>query len=218
MTERALLINRIIAPVTALGPGVRVGVWVQGCTIGCAGCASTDTWSSDGGTLMSVESAAEQVVGVAGQTGATGLTISGGEPFQQAEAVAELVELSRSRWPGSDPMDALVFTGYTARAARRRSARLWRVADLIVAGPYRRDRPARHPLLASSNQSIEQRTDLGAQRLATMVSSRRIQVAAQGRDLVIVGLPDPGDLDRLREALERRGVHLGSVSWQEQQT
>ncbi|MCA1696856.1 MAG: radical SAM protein, partial [Actinobacteria bacterium] len=39
-------------PVTTLGYGTRAGVWVQGCTIGCHGCASRDTWAVTEGTVV----------------------------------------------------------------------------------------------------------------------------------------------------------------------
>lgn len=211
----ALQLNRILWPVTTLGPGVRVGLWVQGCTIGCRGCASTDTWADDGGTSVAVTDVADQVTAAALASGATGLTVTGGEPFQQADAVAALIDSVRSRWPGGEPMDALVFTGYTAPAARRISPALWRVADIMVAGPYRRDRPSGHPLIASSNQTVEVLTALGGERQETLSVGRRMQVAVEGDVVSLVGLPQPGDLDRLRIALEGRGIRLGSVSWQE---
>src|SRR5690242_5906193 len=42
-----IMVSRLHFPVTALGGGRRVGVWMQGCSIGCAGCVSRDTWSID---------------------------------------------------------------------------------------------------------------------------------------------------------------------------
>lgn len=214
MTDRALLINRIVAPVTVLGPGTRVGVWVQGCTIGCAGCSSRDTWSTDAGSPMPVDAVTREVLAAAAEFDASGLSITGGEPFQQPDAVADLLRAVRAQWPGTEPMDALVFTGYAAGAARRRSAALWEAADVVVAGPYRRDRPSDHPLLGSNNQEVVEITALGAHRLGQMSGLRRVQIAIQGRDLALLGLPRPGDLDRLRETLERRGVCFESVSWQ----
>lgn len=207
-------INRLAAPITALGPGVRVGLWVQGCTIGCAGCASTDTWSPAGGVERDIAEVASEIVALAAQTHADGLTISGGEPFQQPEELAQLVEEVRSQWPGPQAVDVLIFTGYAEAAARRRSPALWAQADIIVAGPYRHDRPSAHPLLASDNQTLELNTALGRARMAGPSADRvHLQISADDTTLTLAGLPQPGDLDRLRQELERRGVYFADVSW-----
>src|SRR5688572_8819093 len=47
MHPPTLQLNKAHWPVTVLGPGRRIGLWVQGCTIGCRGCVSQDTWPSD---------------------------------------------------------------------------------------------------------------------------------------------------------------------------
>lgn len=48
--ERAwnIRLSRLHFPVTALGPGERLGIWFQGCSLGCQGCISPDTWPSTG--------------------------------------------------------------------------------------------------------------------------------------------------------------------------
>ena len=43
----SIQINKAHFPVTVLGPGRRIGLWVQGCSIGCKGCVSMDTWAPD---------------------------------------------------------------------------------------------------------------------------------------------------------------------------
>jgi anaerobic ribonucleoside-triphosphate reductase activating protein len=208
-----LQVSNIGGPITVLGPGTRVVLWVQGCTIGCFGCASTDTWASDGGSARSVRDVADELLDTAARIGATGLTISGGEPFQQAAALSELLTIMRTEWSNGD-LDILVFTGYAAAAARRRSAELWASADIIVAGPYRAARRSEHPLLGSDNQTIEILTALGEHRMGEVSGRPRpLQVAMQGGKLVVVGMPDPGDLDRLRTVLAQRGVQLDDVSW-----
>lgn len=209
-----LRVSRLAAPITVLGPGARVALWVQGCTIGCVGCASVDTWDAEGGASWSVDELAGEIVDAAGAAGATGLTVTGGEPFQQPDAVAELIRLVRRRWRTVAP-DVLVFTGYAAAAARRRSPALWDAADIVVAGPYRRDRPSDHPLLGSANQTVEVVTELGAERMSDVpsIGRPRLQVSAADGALALTGLPDPGDLDRLRAALAARGITLGGVSW-----
>lgn len=156
---------------------------------------------------MPVDEVVAEVLRLVDEYDLDGLTISGGEPFQQAEPVAELIESVRR----SKDLDVVVFTGYEAGVASRRSPRLARLVDILVAGRYDRARPSDRPLLASANQVIAT-SELGAARLAE-VTSARIQVAADGGDLFVVGLPQPGDLDRLHEALESRGVALAGASW-----
>lgn len=209
-------INRVAAPITVLGPGVRVGVWVQGCTIGCSGCASVDTWDAAGGVEWHIDALIAEVVAAARRVEASGLTLTGGEPFQQPEALARLVAGVREAWPGSAPVDVLVFTGYAAGAARRVSPDLWEAADIVVAGPYRRDRPAPHPLLASANQTLTAHTELGRERLADAgVGRPRMQLSVSDGTLSLAGMPDAGDLDRLRASLEARGIRFADVSWEE---
>jgi anaerobic ribonucleoside-triphosphate reductase activating protein len=67
-------------PVTTLGPGRRVGVWLQGCSIRCQGCISVDTWIKDRGitTVDEVVTALQLWL-----SRADGITVSGGEPFDQ---------------------------------------------------------------------------------------------------------------------------------------
>ena len=44
-----LYLSRIHFPVTTLGPGRRIGIWFQGCSIRCKGCVSADTWGTGKG-------------------------------------------------------------------------------------------------------------------------------------------------------------------------
>lgn len=207
-------ISRIAAPITALGPGRRVAVWVQGCTIGCRGCASVDTWDAEGGTARDIGELAAQLCAAAEEAHATGLSITGGEPFQQADAVGALIDEIRASWPGPEPVDVLAFTGYASTAARRLAPQLWERLDVAVAGPYRRDRPSGHPLLGSANQTIETLSRLGGERmLAVEEGPTHLQVTEQDGTLHVVGMPNPGDLDRLRALLAQRGIRLGDVSW-----
>jgi len=49
-----LELNKAHWPVTVLGPGRRIGLWVQGCTIHCKGCVSQDTWPRDPAKAIAV--------------------------------------------------------------------------------------------------------------------------------------------------------------------
>lgn len=134
----------------ANGPGLRSVLWVQGCSLGCDGCFNPDFQPFAGGYESTVE---EVVALLLAQPDTEGVSFSGGEPFAQAAALVEVAEAVRAAGKG-----VMVFTGYeaaTLRASRNPGVqRLLAAADLLAAGPYRRDLPQHHPLLASSNQEL----------------------------------------------------------------
>lgn len=132
------------------GPDLRAVVWVQGCRQRCPGCFNPQFQPFEGGLPTPVPELAARLLA---DPETEGVTFSGGEPFAQAAPLARLARALRSAGKG-----VLVFTGHERRrleASRRADWRaLLEAADLLVAGPYRQDRPLRHPLLASANQEL----------------------------------------------------------------
>lgn len=102
-------IARILSPVHSLGPGERVCLWTQGCSKRCGGCISPELQpftgrEADEGALARI------LLQVAEKNGCTGITISGGDPFEQPRSLLRLLKLLRE---GFD--DILVYTGFTLR-------------------------------------------------------------------------------------------------------
>lgn len=211
-----LQLSRAHHPVTALGPGRRIGIWFQGCDLGCGGCLSQDTWPSDHGRAIDVEALLDWCRGLR-LTELHGVTISGGEPFQQPEALVELLRgLDTWRRGSGASLDLLAFTGHSLVRARRLAPEALALLDAIVAGPYVESRPTDHPLMGSANQRLEPLTALGRDRYAEAAldgERRRFQVAVDERDVWYVGIPRRGDLGRLQEEMERRGVEQEQPSW-----
>ncbi len=113
-----LSLSRMHFPVTTLGPGRRIGIWLQGCSIRCPGCISADTWGP-GHRRLSLEQLLEQITPWLHE--AEGITISGGEPFDQFDALRSLLEGLRRL----SELDILVYSGYswsnsTSRCSRPR--------------------------------------------------------------------------------------------------
>lgn len=213
----ALRVSRLHHPVTALGVGVRAGIWVQGCTIGCVGCASRDTWPAEGGMLL----APDEIVGWldALPEPLDGVTVSGGEPFQQPAALAAVLTAVDTWRTGRDrPFDALVFSGYgwSRLRARLDCAPALAHCDAVVAGPYVERRNTGTPLRGSDNQQIVALTELGARRYGdgAALPGARLQVAVHGDTVALIGIPRRGDLDRMRARLAARGIELETVTWQ----
>jgi len=69
------------------GPGLRYVVFTQGCSLCCAGCHNPDTWDRSGGTEISVDEIIKEMLS---NPLTDGLTLSGGEPFEQAADCASL--------------------------------------------------------------------------------------------------------------------------------
>ncbi len=134
----------------ANGPGLRSVLWVQGCPLRCPGCFNPGFLPFDGGQAVPVSEIAGWMLA---EPDTEGVSLSGGEPFAQAGPLADLAERVQAAGKG-----VLIFTGLAAAALRDRTdpaaRRLLAAADLLVVGPYRRDRPLRHALLASGNQEL----------------------------------------------------------------
>ena len=81
------------------GPGVRMVLWTQGCPHHCEGCHNPQTHAFDQGKLYDVNDLVRQIRKEPLQTG---LTLSGGEPFGQSEALFDETLTGRNgRQPGA---------------------------------------------------------------------------------------------------------------------
>ena len=87
------------------GPGLRLTVFTQGCPHRCPGCHNPETWDPAGGREVPLE---ELEALLAADPLLQGLTLSGGEPFLQAEDCAALARLAHERG-----LNVWTYTGYT---------------------------------------------------------------------------------------------------------
>jgi len=222
MSAQRIEIARVHAPVTALGPGNRVGVWVQGCSIGCSGCASRDTWAPGLGSVWTVHEVAARVAVLVASLpdGPVGLSITGGEPLEQAGAVEELVEQVRAL-VGVE-IDVLVFTGLPISRVRDDHPSILGCVDAIVAGPYNSNAAPKLALRSSANQVLEICSPLGEVRYDELRNQAfgdgQVQIAAYESELLLIGLTKPGDLAQLEEGLRARGVVVDRASWRPEES
>ena len=133
----------------ANGPGARFVVWLQGCTLGCPGCFNPTTHDPGGGRTTTVEDIVAQM---STTRDIEGLSLSGGEPLQQAEAAAALLDAARALG-----LSTLAFSGYTIdeiRALPHGQAVLDRL-DVLVDGRYVAGERLATGLRGSANQRIQ---------------------------------------------------------------
>jgi anaerobic ribonucleoside-triphosphate reductase activating protein len=134
------------------GPGARAVVWVQGCSLGCPGCWNPETHDPLRGFRLDVSEVLEWFAKASHEHRIEGLTISGGEPMEQAPAVLELLRRLKAAHPG---MTIGLFSGYTERELPKS---LWRAIQahlhFAVLGRYNARRRSRDPLVTSTNQVL----------------------------------------------------------------
>ncbi|MCU7728851.1 radical SAM protein [Actinoplanes sp. KI2] len=217
MTGETLRVARTHFPVSALGPGLRLGVWVQGCPLACKGCMSLDTWEPDGGAAMPVDALAERWRAALGR-GAAGLTISGGEPLAQPGPLAAFLDAAdqvRAGRPGEP--DILMFTGYTLDELDPAQRLAASYADVLVTGRYEADRPTRLVWRGSANQQMVLQSELGRRRYAPYLALEPeqppLQLRADEHGVWLVGVPLRGTLPRLDREMRRRGLPPETVTW-----
>lgn len=134
------------------GPGIRTTIFFQGCPHACAGCHNPHTWRSSSGQVFTLDALLAEL---RLSPLLSGVTFSGGEPFAQAPAAAQLARAVKLR-----RLDLWVYTGYVweqlvADLARPGYAELLRLADVVVDGPYQQAlRDPTLPYRGSRNQRI----------------------------------------------------------------
>ena len=155
MSQEAFLeVSRAHYPVTVLGPGRRIGLWVQGCSIGCSGCVSQDTWAQDASRSMTVSHllawCREMAAG-----GLDGITISGGEPFDQADGLLALLDgLIAWRAQAQIDFDILCYSGYPLKRLQKRHPAVLAKLDAVVPEPFNQHAMPGLKWRGSSNQAL----------------------------------------------------------------
>lgn len=178
----ALRVHAIERHSRANGPGVRTVIWVQGCSLGCPGCFNPATHPA-GGQGIEVEALAREVRAAA----ADGLTVSGGEPFEQPEALLALVTALAGT-------SIIVFSGFTRAEIERQElgpAILARI-DVLVDGRYVEKRRLARGLRGSSNQVVHLLT--GRHRMADIEATPIGEVVIGPDGEVRVSGVDPLDV------------------------
>jgi len=143
--EVSLRVHAIEPRSRANGPGTRTVIWVQGCTLGCPGCFNPATWPAAGGQEMEIAA----IVDAVRAAGSEGVTVSGGEPFEQPEALLALVTALAGT-------SIIVFSGFTRGEIERQPlgpAVLERI-DVLVDGRYVDKRRVASGLRGSANQVV----------------------------------------------------------------
>ena len=202
-------LSRVHFPVTTLGPGHRLCIWFQGCSIRCPGCVSMDTWAT-GRHETTVDALLQSITPWLMQ--ADGITISGGEPFDQPDALRELLVGLRAR----SATDVLVYSGHALEHLDLEH--FDGLIDALISDPFRIGQPQTLTLRGSDNQRLTCFTPLGHARFGRLKhklasGERTLDIMFDDPDgqVFLAGIPERGDLRRLAALLEGQG-HIISTT------
>ena len=178
----------LIWPATkVLGPGNRFVIWTQGCPRRCFKCASPELQVAGLGKTEDVTVLADMIIG---KKDIDGITISGGEPMVQAEAISQLLSIVRQERP---ELNVILFTGYRLEELHTENRKaLLQYLDVLIDGEYIDGLNDNIGLRGSSNQQVHYLTD----RLATFREQleggrRRREIHVLGEnELLTIGISD----------------------------
>ncbi len=118
---------------TANGPGVRVSLFVSGCTLQCKGCFNPESWDFDAGKPFTEETV-ETIFRYLDEPYVAGLSILGGDPLEESNipVVTDLARRVKERY--GTKRDVWLWTGriYDKYA----DLPLWQWVDTVVDGPF----------------------------------------------------------------------------------
>lgn len=177
----------------AMGPGKRACLWVRGCSIRCPGCATPEFIPREPQERVAVVEICEMIVRAVHKHALEGMSFSGGEPFEQAEALSEIARFARAQGLGT-----LSWSGYTRRhlegpRAPRGSQAFLAALDVLIDGPFIRAQVQTDvPLRGSANQVLHLLTDRYREE---DFREAVIETALLPEQIILTGVTDVEEVD-----------------------
>lgn len=179
----------ILRPTLHNGPGYRLCIWFQGCSLRCTEvCINEHMLDAAGGYPVDVETVTDRIATLLqiSDRELEGVSVLGGEPMDQPIGLAELLAAVQRMG-----LSTMLYTGHTLSSLRALNdgviQRVLRHVDLLVDGPFKPDLyDERLPWRGSTNQQLHCLTsrydDVGLQRAADRQGKAfSISVSGDGR-------------------------------------
>ncbi len=181
-----LNLHAILPRSKANGPGDRMVIWFQGCSLGCPGCFNPKTHSPKHRLLVPVERLLRRIHEEC--TDLDGITISGGEPLEQAPALLKLLRMVAEQ----TELSVILFSGYTLQEiqATENGPEILCLIDVLISGRFLSE--LRHPrgLLGSANQEVHYLSERYSPRDLEKTEPAEIRFDADGR-ISVSGIDPP---------------------------
>lgn len=195
-------LNKIQFPVYNLGKGKRIGIWVQGCTLACYGCINEMIWSKKKGKAVAIYDLYQYILSISEDF--DGITISGGEPFQQYEQLIAFSYLIKTR----TKLNIHCFTGYEIKELEDLfpDKLFLQYIDSLVDGRYVKELHSNNNLVGSSNQKTY-RIKNGKAKLSTRQkgSNKWSLSVTQDGNIYMTGIPKEKEIETIENHLSNIG-------------
>lgn len=203
---KMLTVDRIKNCTEVLGPGKRFAVWFHGCRRNCHGCIAAEMNASSDYECYTPEQLLERVRNV---SEVEGITVSGGEPFDQPREELEFF----LHGVVSHGLNVMAYTGYLREELENdvQAQRLLRHVDILIDGPYRESEDHGELWRGSGNQRVHFLTDRYRDLEGSVMKrkGRPLEVElGTDRSFAFSGVPPRGFREKLRSALAERQMEL----------
>lgn len=121
-----LNINGVMKDSAANGPGKRYTIWTQGCSIHCKDCSNKGTWDFEDNELIEIDDLVKDIK----SQSIDGISISGGEPLDQYEAMLEFCKAVFKDY------SIFLISGYLLEKIKKEKSEILNYVDIITTGPF----------------------------------------------------------------------------------
>ncbi len=179
-------IAHIVPATEAEGPGVRFAVWFQGCPLRCPGCCNPEFLAFRTDRIRRLIDIIREMNDT---PGIEGISLLGGEPFAHAMASVALATAAQERG-----LSVMIYSGYTLAELRSNPdpavVELLARTDLLVDGPYERDKPeTQRRWIGSSNQVLHFLTNRYSPSDDCWTRHNTLELRIRGREISVNGFP-----------------------------
>ncbi len=193
---------------TLLGPFSRSVIWVHGCCFHCEGCLA-ENMKYGPYHLLSATELGDKILA---QNDIEGITISGGEPFLQAQALVELINYIKSQ----RDLGVIIYSGFTLAEIQSESKKksLLDLTDILIDGQYMKEHDDGRPYVGSSNQKIHCLSERYRHILNSYYTKcgRKAEIKISSDGIVLIGVPSKEVLDVWNDLKSKAGGKINDFT------